>query len=133
MKNLEVSHQKKCTELWLPSFKVEGIQTTADPFIRDFKGYTFQKDGDTANKLSLSECKQVYMIETSKGLPQKEGLINSATDPNPGRCIIDKPFLFGKHFMLIMSPNHLNTQSFIIVLSDAELEESMHNLPLLVA
>lgn len=113
MKNLEVSHQKKCTELWLPSFKVEGIQTTADPFIRDFKGYTFQKDGDTANKLSLSECKQVYMIETSKGLPQKEGLINSATDPNPGRCIIDKPFLF--------------------VLSDAELEESMHNLPLLVA
>jgi len=106
MKNLEVSQHKKCSELWLPSFKVEGINTTVDPFIRDFKGYTFHKDGDTANKLSLSECKQVYMIETSKGLPQKEGLVTSGTDPNPGRCIIDKPFLFGKHFMFIMISNN---------------------------
>lgn len=69
MKNLEVSQKKKCKELWLPSFKVEGIQTTANPFIRDFKGYTFLKEGDSASKLSVSECKQVYMIETSKGLP----------------------------------------------------------------
>ncbi len=39
------------------------------------------------------------MIETSKGLPQKEGLIASASDVNPDRCIIDKPFLFGKYFI----------------------------------
>jgi hypothetical protein len=93
MKNLEITEHKKCTEVWLPSFKVEGIQTTSDPFIRDFKGYTFQKDVD---KLSVSDCKQVYMIETSKGIPQKEGLLSPPTDVNPGRSIIDKPFLFGK-------------------------------------
>jgi hypothetical protein len=49
MKNLEVSNNKKCSELWLPSFKVEGIKTSVDPFLRDFKGYNFQKDGDSAN------------------------------------------------------------------------------------
>jgi hypothetical protein len=40
------------------------------------------------------------------------------------RTIIDQPFLFGKF-------KHLSL--FVLVLSDAELEEGLENMPLLVA
>jgi hypothetical protein len=60
-------------------------------------------------------------IETAKGLPPKESLLPNPTDSSH-RCVIDKPFLFGKS-------KFFN----VLVLSDAELEENLENLPLLVA
>jgi hypothetical protein len=43
--------------------------------------------------------------------------------PTANRHVVEKPFLFGKRHTFII----------LLVLSDAELEESLENLPLLIA
>ncbi len=97
MKNSEVSTHSKCTELWLPSFKLDVNQS--DAALRKWHGLTLKGISDDKT-LHVSEVKQVVHIETSKGMPQKESLQqNTANSPN--KVIIEKPFLFGKQILLI--------------------------------
>lgn len=96
MKNSEVSTHSKCTELWLPSFKIEGVHQ--DSALRKWQGLAL-KGGSDDQSLYVSNCKQVVHIETCKGLPPKESLLPNPPDTNH-RCVIDKPFLFGKHKIL---------------------------------
>lgn len=72
----------------------------------------------------MAECRQAVHLETSKGTYQKQGLLFDAFSQENMRCIIDKPFLFGKSLTLFYGR---------LVLSDAELEESLENMPLLIA
>lgn len=66
MKNSEVSTQSKCTELWLPSFKVEANQS--DAALRKWHGLTLKGDKEE-NTFHVHEVKQVVHLETSKALP----------------------------------------------------------------
>jgi hypothetical protein len=99
MKNSEVSANSKCTELWLPSFKVDGV--SHDSALRKWQGLTLKGQTDEQT-LHISNCKQVVHIETAKGLPPKESLLPNPKD-STHRCVIDKPFLFGKYIFRLNS------------------------------
>ena len=92
LKNAEVSVNNKCTELWMPSFKVDGVHH--DSALRKWQGLVLKGTSEDQT-LHVSDCKQVVHIETSKGLPPKESLLPNPPD-SKHRCVIDKPFLFGK-------------------------------------
>ena len=103
MKNSEVSTHSKCTELWLPSFKLEGVHHQ-NAALRKWQGLALKGSSEEQN-LYVSDCKQVVHIETCKGLPPKESLMNNPTESSSSnRCVIDKPFLFGKITIFINIP-----------------------------
>jgi hypothetical protein len=54
MKNSEVSTHSKCTELWLPSFKIDGVSN--DSALRKWQGLTLNGQTD-AETLHVSNCK----------------------------------------------------------------------------
>lgn len=61
-------------------------------------GLSFKNAEDATQNLEVVECRQIIHIETTKGLYQREGLIQEEK-ATAGRHIVDKPFLFGKFIM----------------------------------
>ena len=80
----------------MPSFKVDGAHN--DSALRKWQGLVL-KGASEDQTLYVSDCKQVVHIETCKGLPPKESLLPNPPD-SKHRCVIDKPFLFGKLYVI---------------------------------
>lgn len=77
----------------MPSFKIQ-----VEVAIPQINGLMLTNEEDASKRLEIFECRQVVHIETSKGLPIKEGFVlDPPTAPKADRHVIGKPFLFGKH------------------------------------